>query len=198
MHKSVEEFSVKTIEVDGFKAAERALRLPFGNKNAPRETDPVYFSLSKDDRPHTVYCSNLDLMSKLVKRGDEHAKVLRGIVAWCEINAPRYWWQEMATYRVGAECLSSESTMHIEGQGLDEDALVEMKENLPEGHMQKRIWMFSYQTLRRIYFQRRNHRLPQWRIFCDWIKTLPFSDDLITIDGTGDNKDQRVPNADNA
>ena len=189
MHKSVEEFSVKTIEVCGFRAAEKALRLPFGNNNAPKETDPVYFSLSKNDRPHTVYCSNLDLMSKLVKRGDEHAKVLRGVMVWCEINAPLYWWKEADTYRVGAERLSSESSMHIQGRGLDEDELIELQETMPLGHMQKRVWMFSYQTLRRIYFQRRNHRLPQWRMFCDWIKTLPFSDDLITIDGTGDNKD---------
>ena len=23
--------------------------------------------------------------------------------------------------------------------------------------------------------QRKNHRLPEWRMFCDWIKTLPYS-----------------------
>jgi hypothetical protein len=102
-------------------------------------------------------------------------------MVWCEINAPRYWWQEMDTYRVGAERLSSESTMHIEGKGMPEEELVKMKEELPEGHMQKRVWMFSYQTLRRIYFQRRNHRLPQWRMFCNWIESLPFAEEFITI-----------------
>ena len=101
---------------------------------------------------------------------------------WCEINAPRYWWQEMDTYRVGAERLSSESTMHIEGKGLSEEELIEMKENLTEGHMQKRVWMFSYQTLRRIYIQRKNHRLPQWRTFCQWIETLPFAENFITVE----------------
>jgi hypothetical protein len=125
---------------------------------------------------------DINLLSTLVKRGDEHAKVLRGVMVWCEINAPRYWWQEMDTYRVGAERLSSESTMHIEGKGMPEEELVKMKEELPEGHMQKRVWMFSYQTLRRIYFQRRNHRLPQWRTFCEWIKTLPFAEEFITIE----------------
>ena len=72
--------------------------------------------------------------------------------------------------------------MHIQGKGLAEDELVEMKENLTEGTMQKRVWMFSYQTLRRIYFQRKNHRLPQWRIFCEWIEKLPFADKFITIE----------------
>jgi hypothetical protein len=103
-------------------------------------------------------------------------------MVWCEINAPRYWWVEMDTYRIGAERLSSESTMHIQGKGMSEEELVEFKEHLEEGHMQKRVWMFSYQTLRRIYLQRRNHRLPQWRTFCGWIETLPLSQEFITYD----------------
>lgn len=31
----------------------------------------------------------------------------------------------------------------------------------------------NYQQLKTIYQQRRNHRLPEWQIFCDWIETLP-------------------------
>jgi len=58
---------------------------------------------------------------------------------------------------------------------------MKMKSELTEGTMQKRIQMFSYQTLRRIYFQRRNHRLPMWHDFCSWIESLPFADVLITI-----------------
>jgi hypothetical protein len=59
---------------------------------------------------------DLHLMSTLIKRGDEHAKVVRGIMVYAEINAPRYWWQEMDTYRIGTDRLSSESTMHIQGK----------------------------------------------------------------------------------
>ena len=179
-HKSVEEFSVKTLDVGGFHPAAEALRLPFGNKNKPNGDDP--FEYKQPFLSAWMYSADVKLISTLVKRGPEHAKVLRGVMVWCEINAPRYFWQEMDRYRIGCECLSSESTMHIEGKGLDEDALVEMKEHLEEGHMQKRAWMFSYQTLRRIYFQRKDHRLPQWRKFCEWIKTLPFSDEFITVE----------------
>lgn len=179
-HKSVKEFSVTTIGVAGFGAAETALRLPFGNRNKPQENDSLIQAVSFP--PVWMYEADVKLLSTLVKRGDEHAKVLRGVMVWFEINAPRYFWQEMDRYRVGCECLSSESTMHIQGKGLSEDDLVEMKEHLEEGTMQKRVWMFSYQTLRRIYFQRRNHRLPQWRMFCEWIKTLPFADEFITIE----------------
>lgn len=31
----------------------------------------------------------------------------------------------------------------------------------------------NYRQLKTIYWQRKNHRLPQWRAFCDWIETLP-------------------------
>lgn len=192
-HKSVEEFSVRTVEFGGFIGALSALRLPFGKEARTQSVfseqldDPHEPALEIDNHdPYLTYTSgllispqDLQLLSTLVKRGDEHAKVLRGIVVWCEVNAPRYWHVEADTYRVGAERLSSESTMHIQGRGLSEDELVEMKENLTEGTMQRRMWMFSYQTLRRIYFQRKDHRLPQWRQFCGWIETLPFSKELI-------------------
>jgi hypothetical protein len=120
-------------------------------------------------------------MSVLTKRGDEHAKVVRGIMVYAEINAPRYWWQEMDTYRIGTDRLSSESTMHIQGRGMSEEELLKMKSDLTEGTMQKRVQVFSYQTLRRIYFQRRHHRLPHWREFCQWVDSLPLAKELITI-----------------
>lgn len=194
--KSVDEFKVKTLEVAGISSALQALRLPYGKECRSIATVSIeeFVSSTKDEdgkesydglvtvKKILVHEKDRALLKALVKRGDEHAKVLRGIVAWCEITAPRYWWQEMDTYRVGAERLSSESTMHMEGKGLSREELVKMKEELKEGHMQKRIWMFSYQTLRRIYFQRRNHRLPQWTRFCDWIRSLPFAEDFITFE----------------
>lgn len=33
----------------------------------------------------------------------------------------------------------------------------------------------NYRQLKTIYLQRRNHKLPEWRQFCKWIETLPFS-----------------------
>ena len=188
-HSSVENFSVKTIEFGGLGAALKALRLPFGKECRSEVKDGMSVAIVDDGFENGVWVfyglqcrlNNDDkkLLSTLVKRGDEHAKVLRGVVVWCEINAPLYWWKEMDTYRVGAERLSSESSMHIQGRGLSEEELLELQENMPCGTMQKRIWMFSYQTLRRIYFQRRDHRLPQWRKFCGWIKTLPFANEFI-------------------
>jgi hypothetical protein len=69
--------------------------------------------------------------------------------------------------------------MHVDCKGLSNEELVKAKEELKEGTMQKRVQLFSYQTLRRIYKQRKDHRLPHWHKFCDWIKTLPYSKELI-------------------
>lgn len=189
---------VKTIEVAGFLSAVEALRLPFG-KECRSQTNyddswvcDIVPNFQSDVR---VFFDERDLtlMSTLIKRGDEHAKVLRGIIAYAEINAPRFWWVEMDTYRIGSERLSSESTMHIQGRGMSTEELVKMKSELTEGSMQKRVQYFSYQALRRIYQQRRNHRLPHWHIFCDWIKTLPFANELILfgLDDVDGKEDKR-------
>lgn len=37
----------------------------------------------------------------------------------------------------------------------------------------------NYRQLKTIYAQRKNHRLPEWRAFCEWIKTLPNSELII-------------------
>ena len=52
---------------------------------------------------------------------------------------------------------------------------------LPSAYLQTRTVTMSYANLRNIYFQRRNHKLIEWHEFCDWIKLLPYSEDLITI-----------------
>jgi len=53
------------------------------------------------------------------------------------------------------------------------------KSILPEGWLQRRIKSFSYQSLRRLYLQRHNHRLPEWQYFIQAIETLPYKDELL-------------------
>ena len=178
---------IETLEIAGFASAVQALRLPFGKEcrslvkvtrshnDKEKADEPFFQSFSVVDFER----KDLHLMSVLVKRGDEHAKVLRGIVVYAQITAPIWFYRELETYRFGRERLSCESTMHIECKGLGGDELEDVKSNIPMGHEQKTVDMFSYQTLRRIYVQRRNHRLPMWHDFCRWIKSLPFADELI-------------------
>lgn len=56
---------------------------------------------------------------------------------------------------------------------------------LPSSYMQKRTVDLNYQTLRRIFFARRHHKLTEWsggNGFCGWIKTLPYAEELITYE----------------
>lgn len=50
---------------------------------------------------------------------------------------------------------------------------------LPSSYNQKRTVMLNYEVLANMYHQRKNHKLDEWRTFCEWIKTLPCSE-LIT------------------
>ena len=53
---------------------------------------------------------------------------------------------------------------------------------LPESWLQTRMFDCDYATLRNIYRQRKNHKLSEWHTFCDWVKTLPYANDLICED----------------
>lgn len=46
---------------------------------------------------------------------------------------------------------------------------------LPESWLQTRMLDVDYQTLRNIYFWRKNHKLTEWHSFCKFIETLPES-----------------------
>ena len=61
----------------------------------------------------------------------------------------------------------------------------QMIQLLPSSYNQKRTVMLNYEVLANIYKSRRNHKLDEWRDFCDWIKTLPYSE-LITKEKEND------------
>lgn len=51
--------------------------------------------------------------------------------------------------------------------------------NTPSGFELTAGFTTNYQQLKTIYYQRKNHRLPEWREFCKWIETLPKFKELI-------------------
>ena len=52
------------------------------------------------------------------------------------------------------------------------DAMIQL---LPSSYNQKRTVMMNYEVLANIYKSRKNHKLDEWHIFCDWIESLPYS-----------------------
>lgn len=55
----------------------------------------------------------------------------------------------------------------------------QMIQLLPSSYNQKRTVMLNYEVLANIYKSRKNHKLDEWRDFCKWIESLPYSE-LIT------------------
>lgn len=133
---------------------------------------------------------------RLAPKGNGENKFLRACHYSWLIRAPRYWWQEMATYGVGT-VTQSESTMRILAMGrsfeprdfegevdgwtlsklnilLDcyranpkaTDLLLQIKGRLPESFLQRRVWSCSLAVMQNVWRQRRNHRLPMWHEVC--------------------------------
>lgn len=55
----------------------------------------------------------------------------------------------------------------------------QMIQLLPSSYNQRRTVMLNYEVLANIYKSRRNHKLDEWHMLCDWIEGLPYSE-LIT------------------
>jgi len=95
--------TVDVIEEAGFLPALMGLGLSHG--------------LTSDERAGRAWFE-VDLERRLQNRAKNlapmdggHNKFLESIQVWLDIKAPRYWWQEFDTYRVGVS-KQSESTMH--------------------------------------------------------------------------------------
>ena len=61
----------------------------------------------------------------------------------------------------------------------------QMIQLLPSSYNQKRTVMLNYEVLSNIYQYRREHKLDEWREFCQWIKKLPYSE-IITCNVKGE------------
>lgn len=57
----------------------------------------------------------------------------------------------------------------------------QMIQLLPSSYNQRRTVMLNYEVLANMYKSRKNHKLDEWHVLCDWIKTLPYSELIIGI-----------------
>jgi hypothetical protein len=127
--------------------------------------------------------------------GGGHNKFLAAMHTWWVITAPRFWWLEFDTYKIATVSLSS-STMHTLGKRLAtqedfqagtsqdlinafnielqrywaEGDISRLKANLPEGYLQTRVVNLNYMTLQNIIWQRRSHKLKDWKVFVSVVK----------------------------
>ena len=161
---------VKLMSVNGLMESMVAMRLPKGGVSdtvSPTELGP----------------GDADLAGRLIRAGSDHAKAIRGVVAYLQMNMQVGFLIEFETYRHGVECLSTSSAMHGELKRLTGIALAEKKQADLSEKVYTRIVMVSYQALRAMYKARRKHRHPDWQIFCDFIEEMPHFSELIFPEG---------------
>ena len=101
---------IENVDVFGWESAIRGMRNPM---NSWDKSDSQFHVCSKSGKTSYTEIGNNDLrlMQSLVKAGTDHSKFMRMINVSCDITAPRYWWTEYDTYKVGT-VRNSCSTMH--------------------------------------------------------------------------------------
>lgn len=72
------------------------------------------------------------------------------------------------------------NNQEAEKLGVKKDYWWQMIQLLPSSYNQRRTVMLNYEVLANIYKSRKDHKLDEWRTFCSWIETLPYSE-LITF-----------------
>ena len=107
---------IETLEVSGFYPALHGMRNPMDSWAKSDTTWHTTEEMYPDEPFHTTIDfltgdADHDLSMRLQSAGPEHCKHLRMIMAYADITAPRYWWNEFDTYRAGVEKVSC-STMH--------------------------------------------------------------------------------------
>lgn len=66
----------------------------------------------------------------------------------------------------------------------DKAAWYDLIQLLPSSYNQMRTCTLNYENLINIYYARKNHKLDEWHTLCDWIRSLPYAEDLILVKET--------------
>lgn len=117
--------SFENTEVFGWQSAVRGMRNPMNSWDKSDSFNcgdvlcdecPLFSSDDEECRrtKHgelVIGENDINLMKKLVRAGTDHSKFMRMINVTVDITAPRYWWTEFDTYKVGT-VRNSCSTMH--------------------------------------------------------------------------------------
>lgn len=85
------------------------------------------------------------------------------------------------------DILNTARTLYLEGgdykgehyHAKDKQVWWQMIQLLPSSYNQTRNVMLNYEVLANIYRQRKNHKLDEWREFCKWIASLPYSELIV-------------------
>lgn len=90
-------------------------------------------------------------------------------------------------YIEGGSILISED-QYLSFKPKDKDIWWQMIQLLPSSYNQTRNVMLNYEVLANIYKSRKDHKLDEWREFCRWIESLPYSELIVSTSSGCENK----------
>ena len=143
-------------------------------------TAPLYFWKEFDTYKVGTVANSCSTMHKIADKeftfdDFSHEKLINS--ACMEIREQHIRLSPIQTLATTIECLNSYRDLYL--QTKDKKYWWQMIQLLPSSYNQKRTVMLNYEVLANIYPMRKNHKLNEWRDFCEWIETLPYSE-LIT------------------
>ena len=104
-------------------------------------------------------------------------------IIW-QLNKYRKKWILIDNVVKESTTMSSEERIKMKEK--QKDIWWQMIQLLPSSYNQTRNVMMNYEVLCNIYKSRKSHRLDEWREFCAWIETLPYSE-IITLKTSSQN-----------
>lgn len=96
---------------------------------------------------------------------------------WIEDEDRHKWCSAYTHMEITVNVLNAYHYHYLETK--DKKYWWQMIQLLPSSYNQKRTVMLNYEVLRNIYNARKEHKLDEWKEFCEWIKVLPLAHDLI-------------------
>lgn len=102
--------------------------------------------------------------------------------AYCKLERVGEWETELypkALLRLIVVLLNSNRTMYL--QTKDKKYWWQIIQLLPSSYNQRRTVLLNYEVLLNMYHSRKNHKLDEWRQFCEWIETLPYMRELLGV-----------------
>lgn len=95
--------------------------------------------------------------------------------AHCKLERVGEWETELypiALLRLIVVLLNSNRNMYL--QTKDKKYWWQIIQLLPSSYNQRRTVLLNYEVLLNMYHARKNHKLDEWRDFCEWIESLPY------------------------
>ena len=143
-------------------------------------TAPLYWWKEYDTYKVGTVANSCSTMHKIASKeftfdDFSHEKLIASVCM--EIQEQHIRISPMQALGTTIECLNSYRDLYLKTK--DKKYWWQMIQLLPSSYNQRRTVMLNYEVLANMYKSRKNHKLDEWRTFCEYVKSFPYSE-LIT------------------